>query len=272
MTNTQRRPDLSDELSFARDVAVEAGDILLRHFRTDFGVEMKGWADPVTIADREAEALIAERIRQRYPTDGLDGEEEGAKAGTSGRLWLIDPLDGTVNYSGGMPLFAVVLALVEDRAQERALLNVTYDPIRRELFHAVRGQGAYLNGERIEVAHHTDIARAMAHIHLSNKSEVWAASIEVVKRLSRVAPHIRNIGTTAIAQAYVASGRMDAHVKVLSGRWDVVGGNLLIEEAGGVVTALDGSPWRHYGTLLAAGPELHPRFLEVMKGLDTPAP
>ncbi len=267
MTNAQRHPDLSDELTFARELAVEAGDVLLRHFRTDFGVEMKGWADPVTIADREAEALIVRRLRERFPGDGLDGEEEGEKSGTSGRTWLIDPLDGTVNYAGGMPLFAVVIALVEDQAQERALLNVTYDPIRRELFHAVHGQGAYLNGERTQVAHHTDIARAMAHIHLSNKSGVWAASIEVVTRLSRVAPHIRNIGSTAIAQAYVASGRLDAHVKVLSGRWDVVGGNLLVEEAGGVVTALDGSPWQHYGTLLAAGPELHPRFLEVMKGL-----
>jgi myo-inositol-1(or 4)-monophosphatase len=267
LTSTQRHPDLSDELAFARDLAVEAGDVLLHHFRTDFGVEMKGWADPVTIADREAEALIARRLRERYPTDGLDGEEEGAKAGSSGRLWLIDPLDGTVNYSGGMPLFAVVIALVEEQEEERALLSVTYDPIRRELFHAVRGQGAWLNGERIHVAHHAEIARAMAHIHLSNKSEVWAMSIEVVKRLSRVAPHIRNIGSTAIAQAYVASGRLDAHVKVLSGRWDVVGGNLLVEQAGGVVTALDGGPWQHYGTLLAAGPELHPRFLEVMRGL-----
>ena len=86
---------------------------------------------------------------------------------------MIDPLDGTVNFAGGMPTFAVVLALVEDEALERALLNVTFDPIRRELFHAIRGQGAYVNGERIEVGHHADLGRAMAHIHLSNRSEVW---------------------------------------------------------------------------------------------------
>jgi len=265
LTSPQRHHDLTDELAFARDLAVEAGGILLRHFRTDFSVEMKGWADPVTIADREAEALIAGCLHRRFPADGLDGEEEGAKAGSSGRTWLIDPLDGTVNFSGGMPTFAVVLTLVEDEAEERALLNVTYDPIRREMFHAVRGQGACLNDERIEVGHHADLSRAMAHIHLSSRSEVWTASIEVVKRLSHVAPHIRNFGSTAIAQAYVAAGRIDAHVKVLSGRWDVVGGNLLVEEAGGVVTALDGGPWTYQGTLLAAGPELHPQFLDALR-------
>jgi myo-inositol-1(or 4)-monophosphatase len=267
LANISRESTLAEELAFARHLAIKAGEVLLRHFRTAFSVEMKGWADPVTVADREAEALISRELRRRFPTDGLDGEEEGETAGTSGRTWLIDPLDGTVNFSGGMPTFAVVLALVEDAEPERARLNVTYDPIRDELFHAVRGQGAYLNGERLEVARHSDLSRAMAHIHLSSHPEVRAAGIEIVRRLSEVAPHIRNLGSTAIAQAYVAAGRIDAHVKVLSGRWDVVGGNLLIEEAGGVATALDGGPWRYEGTLLAAGPTLHPRFLDVFRGL-----
>src|SRR5579884_49776 len=141
-----------EELAFARDLAVRAGEVITRHFGTGFDVQMKGWADPVTVADRESEAMIRGAIRQQYPNDGVDGEEEGSIPGSSGRLWLIDPLDGTADFAAGLPIFAVVLTLVDAYAPEHALMNVTYDPIRRELFHAVLGGGAFLDGTQIHVA------------------------------------------------------------------------------------------------------------------------
>src|SRR5260370_1420458 len=101
------------ELSFARDLAIRAGDILRKHFGSGFTVDLKAWADPVTIADRESEAPIRSEISRHFPADGVDGEEEGRRDGTSGRFWLVDPLDGTADFAGGLPIFAVVLSLIE---------------------------------------------------------------------------------------------------------------------------------------------------------------
>lgn len=261
----------ADELSFARDLAIRAGDVVIRHFGTGLTVQMKDWADPVTAADRESEALIRAAIRLRFPNDGVDGEEEGALPGTSGRLWLIDPLDGTADFAGGLPIFAVVLTLVDANDPALALLNVTYDPVRRELFHAVKGGGAYLDGQPIQAVGTVDLASALVHLHFSNQRAIWETSMELTRRITAVSPHARNIGSTALAQAYVAAGRLDGHVKVVSGAYDVVGGNLLIAEAGGVVTNLNGTPWTFHGSLLTASAALHPKLVEVTRNLGIPA-
>jgi len=263
---------LDQELAFARELAEAAGKVLLRHFGTGIDVQMKGWADPVTVADRESEALIGQAIAQRFPNDGINGEEDGLRAGTSGRVWLVDPLDGTANYSGGMPIFAVVLTLIDEHEPNCALLNVTHDPIRRETFYAVRGQGAYLSDTRtdarIQAGQGTDLARALTHIHFARQRPIWEETVELARRITAVAPHARNIGSTALAQAYVACGRLDAHVKAQSGDYDVIGGNLLVTEAGGLVTDLDGNPWRFGGSLLAACPSIHPRLLQIVRARE----
>jgi myo-inositol-1(or 4)-monophosphatase len=257
----------AEELAFARELAVNAGAILVRHFAPGIAVEMKGWADPVTVADRESEELIRSAIQRRYPDDGIDGEEEGARPGRSGRLWLIDPLDGTADYAGGLPSFAVVITLVEAARPHAALLNVTYDPIRREQFWATRGGGAFRDGEPIRTSRGDDLAGALIHLHFSNQPKIWEQSVELARRITRAAPHARNLGSTALAQAYVACGRLDGHVKVTSGKHDVVGGNLLVTEAGGKVTDLNGSPWRYPGSLLSAASTLHSLVLAEVKGL-----
>jgi myo-inositol-1(or 4)-monophosphatase len=258
------------ELSFARDLAYRAGDILLHYFGTGFSVDMKAWADPVTVADRESEALIRAEIQRHFPADGIDGEEEGRQDGSSGRLWLVDPLDGTADFAGGLPVFAVVLTLIDVRDPDLALLNVTYDPIRRETFHAVRGNGAFLGDRPIHVSSRSDLPGALIHINFSNKRRIWEASLDLARRVTEVAPHARDLGSSALALAYVAAGRLDAKAKILSGTYDVVGGNLLVTEAGGVVTDLKGHLWRDHGSLLAAGPLLHPLLLG--RTADVPVP
>ncbi|HEX5417305.1 MAG TPA: inositol monophosphatase [Chloroflexota bacterium] len=256
------------ELSISRALAVDAGKILTRYFGTGFEVQMKGWADPVTVADRESEALIRATLRHEFPDDAIEGEEEGAQPGTSGRLWLVDPVDGTANYAGGLPFFAVVITLMDPANPNEAVLNVTYDPIRNELFHAVRGQGAFLNDAPIKVSSQDDLAQALIDLHYSNNARVWRASIELVTKLTEKAPYARNLGSTALGQAYVAMGRLHAHAKITSGRYDVVGGNLLITEAGGVVTDLNGAPWRMETSLLAANPALHAQLVAITAGTD----
>ena len=229
-----------DELRLAMELALRAGAILTSYFGTGFAVEAKGWADPVTVADKESEAMIRSAIRERYPADAIDGEEEGRRPGTSGRVWLVDPLDGTADFAGGLPLFAVCITLLDEREADQALLNVTYDPIRKELFHAVNGEGAFLDERALLVSGQKDLSAALVHISFSNQRAIWPSTIDVVRRLTEVAPHARDLGSSALGQAYVAAGRLDGHLKVTSGMYDVVGGNLLVTEAGGVVSNLSG--------------------------------
>lgn len=260
-------PSYEHELMVAREVASAAGEVLIQHFGSGLSVTMKGWADPVTVADRESEALIRSTLRAHFPDDGTEGEEEGTHQGTSGRLWLIDPLDGTADFAGGLPIFAVVLTLVLSRDPSQALLNVTYDPIRREMFHGILGRGAYLNDRPLQVSTNADLTQALVHLHFSNRRAVWQTSLELARRIITVSPHARNLGSSALAQAYVAAGRLDAHTKVTCGRYDVVGGNLLITEAGGIISDLDGHPWQMDRTLLATSAAIHGQLLSITANL-----
>jgi myo-inositol-1(or 4)-monophosphatase len=260
-----------EELELARRVAGEAGEIVRGYFGRDIAVDMKGWADPVTAADRAAEAHIRAALSGRYPDDGVNGEEEGRKIGRSGRTWLVDPLDGTANFAGGMPVFAVCISLIDQTGQPA--VNVTYDPIRDESFEVVRGQGARLNGTPIRASASEELAGALIHIAFPRDRRLWLASNALTRCLTEVAPHARNIGSSALAQAWVACGRLHAHARVSAGEFDIVGGNLMIEEAGGVVTDLVGRPFTDpRGGLLTASPAMHRRLLalDLAKCLDVP--
>jgi myo-inositol-1(or 4)-monophosphatase len=253
---------LSPELGFARRVALAAGEIVHGYFGQPLPVHEKGWADPVTAADRAAEAYIRAAIEREWPGDAIDGEEEGASAGASGRTWLVDPLDGTANFAGGLPTFAVVVSLLDERGQP--LLNVTHDPIRAETFEAVRGGGARLNGTPIRVGGDSELAMALVHLAFPRMRDLWECSLDLTRRVTAATPHVRNVGSSALAQAYVACGRLHAHARVSVGEFDIVGGNLMIEEAGGVVTDLGGGPFGDGSRgLLAAGPEIHAKLLEL---------
>jgi myo-inositol-1(or 4)-monophosphatase len=260
---------LTDELEFARRVARGAGEVVRGYFGGPMTVDEKGWADPVTVADRAAEAHIRSAIGREWPGDAIDGEEEGASAGPSGRTWLIDPLDGTANFAGGMPTFAVVISLLDERGVP--LLNVTHDPIRAETFEAVRGGGARLNDAPIRVGGDSQLAMALVHLAFPRQRDLWESSLDLTRRVTAATPHARNVGSSALAQAYVACGRLHAHARVSVGEFDIVGGNLMIEEAGGVVTDLGGGPFGDGSRgLLAAGPEIHARLVEL--GLNRALP
>lgn len=247
---------MSAELDFARRVSIEAGEIVRRYFGQGILVDMKAWADPVTAADRTSESYIREQIAADYPDDGILGEEEGLSPGRSGRVWVVDPLDGTANFAGGLTIFAVCITLLD--RDGRPLVNVTHDPIQRETFAAERGHGATLNDRPIQVSPSEHLAGALVHLAYPRDRRLWLASLELARRVTAVAPHARNVGSSALAQAYVASGRLHAHARVSAGEYDIIGGNLLIEEAGGVVTDLAGEPFLSgVGSLLAASPPVH---------------
>ncbi|HEV8635958.1 MAG TPA: inositol monophosphatase [Chloroflexota bacterium] len=259
---------MTDELTFARRVAHEAGEIVRDYFGRPLAVEEKGWADPVTAADRAAEAHIRAAIDRDWPGDAVYGEEEGAAAGATGRTWLIDPLDGTANFAGGLPTFAVVITLLG--ADGQPLLNVTHDPVRAETFEAVRGGGARLNDAPVRVGGDAELALTLVHLAFPRMRDLWECSLDLTRRVTAATPHARNVGSSALAQAYVACGRLHAHARVSVGEFDIVGGNLMIEEAGGVVTDLGGGPFADGARgLLAAGPQIHAKLLrlELIKAL-----
>jgi myo-inositol-1(or 4)-monophosphatase len=143
-------------------------------------------------------------------------------------------------------------------------VNATYDPIRDEMFTATLGGGAYLNGRRIHVSTIDNLAGALVQLSFPRDRAQWEHSLVVVRKITEVAPHARNVGSSALAQAWVAAGRMHAHARVSIGEFDIVGGNLLILEAGGTVTDLAGRPFSGLGTgLLAAAPAIHPQLVAL---------
>jgi myo-inositol-1(or 4)-monophosphatase len=196
--------------------------------------------DPVTEFDRAAEALIVERIIAARPDDAIVGEEGADRAGTSGVEWHVDPIDGTVNFLYDLPSWCTSVAAVRDGRPIAAAIHL---PVTGELFTATAGAGAFVDGQPIAVTPVSDLAMALVSTGFSYDLEQHRAeqSSDLVRLLGRVRD-IRRLGSAAIDLAMVAAGRVDAYLEAHLNSWDIAAGALLVAEAGGVVTAFDGSP------------------------------
>jgi myo-inositol-1(or 4)-monophosphatase len=224
--------ELTRRLEAATTVAREAGALALRYFRdrSSLTIELKGRQDLVSEADRNVELLIRARLGALFPGDAFLGEEEGGVE--ADRLWVIDPIDGTLNFLRGLPCWAVVIAWVE---AARTLLGVTYDPVNDELWSARRGAGAFRNGERIAVAPTTEPTTALAGVTFNFKQPA-DRYLALLAQLCAEGFEHRRLGSTAITLCYVADGRCDALATLDCRGWDVLPGLLTVEEAGGVAT------------------------------------
>jgi myo-inositol-1(or 4)-monophosphatase len=203
----------------------------------------------VSDADRAAEAAIEELIRRERPDDELVSEEGAAAAGTSGRRWVVDPLDGTTNFLYGFPQWAVSVA-AEDG--DGGLAGVVFDPVRDELFGAARGGGAELNGTPIRVRSGTPLARSLVATGFAYDAALRAAQAPVLERVLPAVRDLRRGGAAALDLAWLAAGRLDAYYERGLQPWDWAAGRLIVVEAGGAVAELDGEP----AGLAAAAPEL----------------
>jgi len=217
----------------------------------------KGEIDLVTQADLESEALILEAIQQAYPHHAVLAEESGNHGQDSAPLWIVDPLDGTTNFAHGHPHFCVSIAL---RQEGVLTVGVIYDPLRDETFWAEAGQGAFLNDQRMQV---TTVSRLVDSLVATGfyygRATVTDTNIPEFTRVVRRVQGIRRAGAAALDMAYVACGRLDGYWEYYMQPWDTAAGALMVLEAGGVITQLDGSPWTPWShTTLAAGPSLHP--------------
>jgi myo-inositol-1(or 4)-monophosphatase len=264
--------DLEAELAFALDLAEQAGAVLMDRYERLEQIDYKSARDVVTEADHLSEALIVEAIKARHPGDAILAEETGehravaGEAPTSGRgrVWIVDPLDGTVNYANGIPVFCVSIALVVDGVPT---VGVILDPTRNESFAATRLGPATLNGRPIGASDKEKLSDFVISMALAGRSATLRA--RNVRRQIRIS---RSMGSAALALAYVANGRFDAFVQQggLSA-WDVAAAGLIAERGGARVTAMDGGRWfdvasspRSIG-ILATPQRHHASLLELVR-------
>ena len=247
--------DASELLAIALDAAEAAGTLLLERFRVPaHGVERKSsTTDMVSDADRDAEALIRERLRAARPDDGIVGEEGGSVEGSSGLRWVIDPLDGTTNFLFGIPQWAVSVAC-EDA--DGGLVGVVHSPCHGETFTATRDRGAWLDSRRLAVSQKTDLADALIATGFSYLPEERAAEAAVVERLLPLVRDIRRPGAASLDIVWTAAGRFDAYYEVPTHHWDWAAGVVIAREAGAAVSELAAVGPSGPG-LVIAGPGLH---------------
>ncbi|MFJ2502947.1 inositol monophosphatase family protein [Microbacterium sp. NPDC087592] len=250
----------------ATEVAREAG-ALARARRRD-GVRLAATkttlADIVTDADREVEALIRERLRAARPEDGFLGEESGAEPGASGITWVVDPIDGTVNYAYGIPAYNVSIAAVQGEPDPEtwvALAAAVNAPALGEIFTAARGHGAWLEGSRLAVTEEIP-AGALLGTGFGYDPATHEGDLATVARVMPIARDLRRMGAAALDLAYVAAGRLDGYFERRLRPWDHAAGALLITEAGGRVSRIDVESTRPM--LVAGGREVHARLLEIL--------
>lgn len=253
-----------------QDLASGAGEILRAGYENTANgrraqVFMKGEIDLVTETDRQSEAYIIGEIQRRFPGHTIIAEESGAAPGDPNHVWYIDPLDGTVNFAHGLPIFAVSIAYAENG---RTKLGIVYDPIHEECYTAERGAGAWLNA---------------APVHVSNASELEASllvtgfpydirtnkrnNLDLYVAFSLCSRGVRRLGSAALDLCYLAAGRLDGFWEITIQQYDIAAGGLIAEEAGAVVTALDGvSDYLiQPPSILASTPHVHPQMADVIR-------
>jgi len=253
------------ERRVAVDAARAAGQLLHREHPRTRQVSFKGTStNLVTEMDGRAEALVVDALLKQFPDDGILGEEGSARPGRSGRRWVIDPLDGTTNYTHGLPVYAVGIGLERDGIVE---LGVVYDPTRDEMFVGERGAGAWLNDARLSVS-----ATPALDVSLLTTGFPYDLRTNPDNNLREYATFaararaVRRMGSALIDLAYVAAGRFDGFWELTLGPWDVAAGAVLVEEAGGRVSDLHGGPLDiNAPRLVASNGRIHDEILAVLK-------
>ncbi len=246
---------ISDRSMFATKLAEEAGALAIKYFcnRDTLVVDAKGAQDWVSEADRNVETYVREKIAEAYPDDAIFGEEHAAKSGSSGFDWVIDPIDGTTNFVNGIPAWTIVLAVVSEGQTQ---IGVIHEPNVAETYVAMRGAGATLNGQPMQVASGVDMASGTVSVGYSNRIEAAKVIPIISAIIERGAMYHRN-ASGALSLAYVAAGRLLGYVEEHMNAWDCLAGQLLITEAGGVVEEQDANEMiRDGGRVIAGTPKI----------------
>lgn len=250
-------------LSTAIEAVVRAGALQMAKFGTRLRVEKKGAIDLVTEVDLEVERMFRALVAERFPDHDVLAEEMGGGDRGARHRWVFDPLDGTTNFAHGVPIFCASLALEIDG---EAVLGAIYDPNREELFTAEAGVGAWMNGEPLTVSTNATVLESMLvtgfPYNIHQKADDFLKTFGEVLKHARA---IRRLGSAAIDICWVAAGRMDGFWEASLKPWDTRAAALILQEAGGTVTGMDGKTWNpDAGHILATNGLIHDECLKIL--------
>ena len=258
---------LADYLDAAREAA-RRGAAQLQAWRQRFQVREKGRADLVTEADLASQEAIRSYLLGRFPEHGFLAEEDKVRQARpdhrSPPTWIVDPLDGTTNYVHDFPMYCVSIGL---QLGDAMVVGVVYDPVRQEMFAAARGSGAWVNDLRLAVSKTARLEDALLGTGFPSDLRGREATLHWWEVLSFKAQSLRRTGSTALNLAYLAAGRFDGYWAFDNNVWDVAGGMVLVQEAGGVLTNVDGTPYDPFTPdCLASNGPLHPALRACFQG------
>jgi myo-inositol-1(or 4)-monophosphatase len=253
-------------LQTAIEAAHRAGKVIAERYPAERRVTFKGYRDIVTEVDTAAESIVIDLIGERFPDHALLSEEAGGAGIGAGVTWVIDPLDGTTNYAHRIPCFCVSVGVLEDG---EPLAGAIYDPLREQTFAAERGKGATLNGTPIHASQASPLSQTMLALDWGHSDAVRAQTLRLLLQVAPRCGTVRALGSAALALAYVAAGWLDGYFNLALKPWDTAAGTLLIAEAGGRCTTLDGTPYR-VGVLgcLATNSLIHEEILSILRATD----
>ena len=257
-------------INIAIKAARRAGNIITRSLENKRSIQVseKGLNDLVTTIDSAAEKDIIGTIRRAYPDHGILGEEGGYQAGDE-TVWVIDPLDGTMNFVHGYPQYAVSIGIRHKGQYEH---GVIYDPLTQDLYTASKGKGTQLNGQRVRVSERSGLAGALLSTGFpyteTGRMKHLDRHLEMFKGIYQNCSDIRYSGSAALNLAYVASGKLDGYWQTDLKEWDIAAGLLMVQEAGGIVSDYTGAPDFSMGSLIAGTHKIHGILLDRIMNAD----
>ena len=245
----------------ALDGAKKAGGVLLEGYSPLGAAKLKGRGHLVTKYDLESERIIIEEIRKKHPDHNILAEESGFAGRGSPYTWIIDPLDGTGNFTRGNPFFSISIAL---SYQKELLLGLVYVPVLNELYVAEKGRGAYLNDEPISVSPKGEVGTSF-FVACEGSEQDISRYVRLYSNIRPLSSEFRKLGSAAIECSWVASGRAEGYVTTKINPWDIAAGILLVEEAGGRVTDFEGKKWNfEQSDIIASNGKVHERLLGLV--------
>ncbi|HAB52292.1 MAG: inositol monophosphatase [Ignavibacteria bacterium RIFOXYB2_FULL_35_12] len=247
------------------NISKEAGELIRSRFNTKFALKFKtNESDLVTEVDNVSEKIIVDFIKKKYPTHGIITEEGGTSLSTSEYNWVIDPLDGTVNFAHGLPIFAVSIGVQKN---SETIVGIVYDVMQNVVYHAEKNNGSYENGKRIRVNDNSNLRHALLVTGFPyDVRENPENALGKFVAFTKAARGIRRLGSAAIDFCYVAKGVFDGFWEVHLKPWDMCAGKLIVKEAGGLVTDFEGNKIDIFSKrILASNGKIHEAMIKVLK-------
>jgi myo-inositol-1(or 4)-monophosphatase len=257
-------PTLAQVLAWTK----QAGQIVRAKFDDEHTIGYKGAVDVVTEADKASEDYLLAQIRQHFPGHAVITEESGELDGDSENCWIIDPLDGTINYAHHLPIYSVSVAY---RHHGELVLGVVHDPSLEECFYAEKGKGAFLNDKKIVVSQTPELIKCLlvSGFPYERQSAAYQRALRLFNHMTTISQGVRRLGSAALDMCYVACGRLDAYYELSIHLWDIAAAALIIQEAGGVVRDIHGN--EDFMTppfaLVGANPTVYPQLLAEIKSI-----